>query len=181
MLQIAEPVGHDVDPGGEQASGNTGRYEHHPNLAAVQQLGDLAHEPCPPRQGPNAQSLLGVLEDPVDGGQIVVDTATRALVGPGVGVVEGGLGGVLVEGGIGVEGLGVEGDSRVVGRVGWIGRENERGGRGNGREEGVAGRGLLTTLEGDSARTGVKTSWGEKERLKREEIPVSSVVSVPEM
>lgn len=150
MLQVAEPVGDDVDSGGEQTGGDASRYENHPHLAGVEQLGNLAHEAGAPRQGAHAESLLGVLEDPVDGGQVVVDATARALVGPGVGVVEGGLGGVLVEGEIGVEGVGVEGGGRAVGRVCGIGGEDDGGGRGDGREEGVAG-GFLAALEGDSA------------------------------
>lgn len=54
VFEITEPVSDDVDPGGEQAGGDPGRYEHHPYLAVVQQLDDLAHEPSPLRQSADA-------------------------------------------------------------------------------------------------------------------------------
>ena len=76
-LQVSEPVADNIDEGRHETSSDAGRYQDPPYLARV---GDLLHIACETAgaavQDALPLSLFGILEDPVDGGQVVISNAS---------------------------------------------------------------------------------------------------------
>ena len=120
-LQVPQPVARDVDGRRQQARRGARRDQDEPDLARVPQAAQLAQQARgAPRQQPQPLALLGVLEDPVDGRQVVVaDAPPRAVAQPverravlavaiAVGVGGGGGGSVVV-----VDGAVLAGERKV--------------------------------------------------------------------
>lgn len=80
-LQVAEPVGGDVDERGDGADGQPREDHDDPDLAGVEQLAHVADQAARVgRQHAQALALLGVLKDPVNGREVVVaDAAAGAF------------------------------------------------------------------------------------------------------
>lgn len=95
QLDVAQPVGRDVDEGRNHAHGQARQQQHDPDLAGVQQVADVADDAAARarRQHAQALALLCVLEDPVDGRQVLVgDSPPGALGVPVVGEAVFGVG-----------------------------------------------------------------------------------------
>lgn len=95
QLDVAQPVGGDVDEGRNHAHRQARQQQHDPDLAGVQQVADVADDAAARarRQHTQALALLGVLEDPVDGRQVLVgDSPPGALGVPVVGEAVFGVG-----------------------------------------------------------------------------------------
>lgn len=167
-LQIRQPIAHDINEGRNASAQYTCGNEDKPNLTCVRQLLDMTQDTARASvQVAQSLALLGILEDPVYGREVVVAHATAgpfhvpvqagrilgifrvvACVAGSVEVVEDELCGV-----VGMRGAAAK---LLEARV-WGAREGrraqgsaERGGEKAREAEGRGGRGFLFTLERDS-------------------------------
>lgn len=87
QLDVAQPVGGDVDEGRNHAHRQARQQQHDPDLAGVQQVADVADDAAARarRQQAQALALLCVLEDPVDGRQVLVGDSPPGAFGVPVG------------------------------------------------------------------------------------------------
>ena len=78
-LQVSQPIARDVNESSNAAAQNARSDQDQPYLAGVGQLLDISHEARRARvEVSQTLSLLGILEDPVDGGEVIVaDAAPR--------------------------------------------------------------------------------------------------------
>lgn len=82
-LDVAQPIGRDVDERRNDAHRQARQQQHDPDLAGVQQVPDVADDAAARarRQHAQALALLCVLEDPVDGRQVLVGDAPPGALG----------------------------------------------------------------------------------------------------
>lgn len=87
-LDVAQPVGGDVDERRNHTDRQARQQQHDPDLAGVQEVPDIANDAAARAGAQHAQALalLCVFEDPVDGRQVLVaDSSPGALGIPIVG------------------------------------------------------------------------------------------------
>lgn len=86
-LDVAKPVGRDVDQGRNHAHRQARQQQHDPDLAGVHEVPDVADDAAARarRQDAQALPLLCVFEDPVDGRLVLVGDSPPGALGVPVG------------------------------------------------------------------------------------------------